>query len=105
MTMENKLLNSLLPHLGSNFKFNIKNPPLIGTQAVFYDHVVFFSFAKNRQGGKEKLFLALKYGREPNSWEDKVDLSKYDSIDIVKYSDEKKTKYKIVANIPLISNV
>jgi hypothetical protein len=62
MTTKNELLNSLLPHLEGNFKFNLKNPPLIGIQAVFYDHVNSFSFACFRRNGKEKLFLVLKYG-------------------------------------------
>jgi hypothetical protein len=69
--MENELLNLLLPHLEGNFKFNVKKPPLTGTQAVFYDHVNSFSFAKNRRCEKEKLYLVLKYGREPSLMVDK----------------------------------
>jgi hypothetical protein len=104
MTMKNELLNSLLPHLESNFKLNLKNPPVIGTQAVFYDHVNSFNFTCFRRNGKEKLFLILKYGYEPYLRESKIDLSKYDSIDIIKYKEEK-TKYSIIAKVPLTSNI
>jgi hypothetical protein len=103
MTMKNELLNSLLPHLEGNFKFNIKNPPVIGIQAVFYDRVNSFGFVTNKRNGKEKLFLVLKYGHEPYLRESRVDLSKYDSVDVIKYKEEK-TKYKILIRIPLTSN-